>query len=286
VRRSLVLVIALAACGSASKPAAAPPAATGNPPPAPAAAPKDGVPVVIDAGAEPRYALRYHPSAGAQQVMSLELEMGMTIDGQAIVIPPMTMEAIQQITDVADDGTMSMRVMFTRASLEPSPELTPDQHAAMQAMMRRYENVGMTSRMTAHGELLDVAVDPGTPEDIKKTFEQMQTQFQALPKEPIGVGARWTTHLVKPLDTVPGALEVDATCRVLEVDAEHIRLVVELTMASDGTPGSPTVTGTARGESVVDLRTFRGEGGIEMWIESSADGHVFEMDSEMTFVAR
>jgi hypothetical protein len=284
VRRSLVLVIALAACGGASKPAAAPPAATAAPE-APAAAPKDGVPVVVDAGAEPRYALRYHPSAGAQQTMTFRMDMGMTIDGVEVPIPTMTMDAVQQVLAVADDGTVSMRMSFTRASAEPTPDLTPEQHAQVQGMLRRYENVGMSSKMSVHGQVYDVEVDPGTPPDIAKSFEQIQMAFQALPAEPIGRGARWKTHGTKPIEGNAGTIGFDGTYEALEVDAEHIRIRAEVVLSSDASSAAH-VTGNAHGESVVDLRTFRSEGSVVMYIESSADGHTLGIETDMTFEAR
>jgi hypothetical protein len=284
VRRSLVLVIALAACGGASKPPAAPPAATATPE-APAAAPKDGVPVVLDAGAEPRYALRYHPSAGAQQAMTFRMDMGMTMDGVELPIPTMTMEAVQQVVAVADDGTSTMRMTFTRASAEPRPDLTPEQHAQVQGMLRRYENVGMSSKMTVHGQVYDVEVDPGTPPDIAKSFEQIQMAFQALPAEPIGRGARWTTHGTKAIEGNAGTIVFDGTYEALEVDAEHIRIRAEVVLATDDT-STTKVTGSAHGESVVDLRTFRSSGSLVMYIESSAEGHTLGVTTTMTFEAR
>lgn len=191
MRRSLVLLVlaagVLAACPS-SKPAHEQAAA---------AAPVSAAGVrVLEAGRQPRRALRYTPKPPLAETLVLTTTQRMEVGGQTIVLPAATMRIALSLTGVASDGSFSLALTIGEMALGQGAD--PLVAAQLKQGFAELRGATGSARIGAHGEILDLAIAAPTPDAevlLESLKESLRNAFVLLPDEPVGPGAVWTaTH--------------------------------------------------------------------------------------------
>ena len=207
---SLLLLTAVACGGDGDSPSAsqdapttlAPPAqpATTLPPTTVAAPPA----VTLDsAGSQPRQPMVLKLAAGstARLAMVNKLTLKMTVGGQATpnaVVPATRMVITERVDKVDPNGNATLAVSFSDASVVPTPGADPAVVQATQAGIEPLNRLRSTGAVDPQGAMSNVTFDTGSLTDpaIKGIVDSMGSQVANLaapfPKEPVGVGARWT----------------------------------------------------------------------------------------------
>ena len=205
-----LLLFTAAACGDGDSPSAAPETPTTATPTtiAPTTLPPTTVapkPVVtLDSpGAQPRQPLVLRLAAGssAKVAMVNKLTLKITVGGQAApssVVPGTRQVITQRVDKVEADGSANVSITFSDASVVPTPGADPAVVQATQAGIEPLNRLRGTQTIDADGSVRNVTFDTSAVTDpaIKGTLDSMTSQLGSLsapfPREPVGVGARWT----------------------------------------------------------------------------------------------
>jgi hypothetical protein len=219
-RLSLIFLLA-AACGGSSKPAqlaplpdepkpAAPAPAPAPPPPAPPAPPPPveatlpaaQTTVKLVAGGRGKKApLRYTPKAGTKQALELTMDFAGQQDTQQQIVPTIVLAAEAETAAVAADGAtdFSVKVTGTDARAVEGSSVPLDKFKPVLASL---EGLTFGGKRDATGVVGDLALKIEQPKqgaaDALDLVRLTLPQVPVLPKEAIGVGAKWTaTTIVK-----------------------------------------------------------------------------------------
>lgn len=274
-RRSRVLVTAIVSVmallptgslGASPAPLASGPATAGSLPTV----------VVLDAGAEPRSALRYR--FVSYQTASMDMRMSMTaavaVDGTPVpstVIPTMHFVAAIQLGDVTPAGSVRYEFQYTTAeAVEPS-----DADAITVAQMNDSLAglVGVTGWAVVddRGQGIDGGfigtddLDPATQATLDDLQRSLSQQSAPLPEEPVGVGARWMVE--QHVATNGLVVDQSVTYRLDAIDDAGLHLSLELTQ--DVAPGPIELPGMPDGTTanLLELRS-RGSAAMVMDLDS------------------
>jgi hypothetical protein len=160
--------------------------------------------VTLDSpGAPPRQplALRLVAGSSAKVAMVNKLTLKLTIGGQAApatVVPGTRQVITERVEKVDADGSASISVTFSEASVVPTPGADPAVVQATQAGLEPLNRLRGTQTVDPDGAVRNVTFDTAAITDpaIKSTLDSMTSQLGSLsapfPREPVGVGARWT----------------------------------------------------------------------------------------------
>ena len=205
MRRTTLVLLALTACRDKQ---AKPP----SPPPAP---PHDGV-TLIQPGAAPWQALRYHLTRGAKTTSELVYDVGIKNDGQGRPLPTLVFELETAVDDVLADGTAQLRITVGRTSVRDRPgseaasELARREAAAMQGVV-------IIEKLAPDGQVLDSHVQAAAAlpdqahaqlDDLRQSLERVAMR---LPIEPVGVGATWRERRTLPAGGIQAVSEITHT---------------------------------------------------------------------------
>lgn len=202
--------------------------------------------VVVDAGEEPRSALRYAwevdqserlqsiltvgvaATEGGQGVMEMELPVAMTIDAA--------------VTKVEPDGSAWVALTFEEMRFGPmslsGPE-APDGDlaaaefdAAMAAVAPLLAEVRMWQRIDDRGQVLETNAQfpEGFPLEAQQQIAQTTSSVALLPEEPVGVGARWEATGT----SVNQGVAMSVTSSMDLVDRDGDELTVAMSMRDAG----------------------------------------------------
>ena len=196
-RISLVIVL-LIGCGKSAD--------TGTPAPAPApvvAAPKPvATPssvALVSPGAEPRQVLRYQLAKGSKSSFELDVDVDIAAGSMGGPIPTLVMIMDLTTDDVFPDGRMKVRSVVSKVTAKDraGSKITAD---AMQQQAAILVGIGIIGTLSPNGTLVDAHLDFGDkhlPDEMQAELGQLTKGFErvalALPDQPVGVGARWTT---------------------------------------------------------------------------------------------
>lgn len=205
-----LLLLVATACGDGDSPAAAPETPTTAAPttistttlPPTTLAPKPVV-TLDSPGAQPRQPLTLRLAAGssAKVAMVNKLTLKLTVGGQVApsgVVPGTRQVISEQVDKVAADGSASISVTFSDASVVPTPGADPAVVQAAQAGLEPLNRIRGTQTIDPDGAVRSATFDTGPVSDpaIKSTLDSMTSQVGTLsapfPREPVGVGARWS----------------------------------------------------------------------------------------------
>jgi len=258
---ALALLTVVAACGDSDGPKG-----TADPTTSPSSVADPDGPVVelLDAGAEPRAAVRLQVEEGDVQrsTMTMRTQMSMTIDGQAAQtsdLPPILMDMEVTVDDVRDDGTIESSFTYDGVRVDGTGVTAEQMESALEAM----SGVSGTLVMTDTGAFVDGDLD--LPDDLdgfmRTTMESFETQLSnftiPLPTEDLGVGARWTVTRQTALNGIE-AVNV-ATYELVERDDDVLTLDIDLTTTAP--EQDPEIPGLPPGGSVhLDKMAMAGSG--------------------------
>lgn len=275
LRRAFVMMILAAACLAVAAPHA-------QTPPAPQAAPTlEGYPAVgspavvklLDAGAQPRKALRYNVPASYKGTMdmSMAISMNMNVGGMAVpmTLPTMKMSADLGVTGVMPNGDMSYTLAFTGVSMDGA-DANPAMTQALQSVQSAIQSIKGSATMSNRGMVRNAKMEMGDAGAAQQMIGELSSQLEnlstPLPEEPVGVGAKWESR--QALKIAGQYSFQKAVAEVVSIDGANVTLKLSIeqtapaqTITNPALPAGAEVQldgskGTGTGTSVIHLDTL------------------------------
>ena len=161
---------------------------------------------LLEAGAEPRRAVRLQPKAGDKQKSELTLTVSVEMHMAGSPIPAMNIPAIKlpmdvNIEGVSADGDISYQTTMGEVSIAGGNE-TPGLGDLLQTTFGGLKGMTASGIMSSRGVIksADMNVPAGASPQLRQSVEQMKDALSGVsapfPEEPIGVGAKWEMRQV------------------------------------------------------------------------------------------
>lgn len=211
------------------------------------------VPVVklIEAGAEPRQALRLKPAMGLAQATKLRMVMGMSMKSEEMgefpspPMPPIVMSYTLKAVSVSPEGDVGYDMAFTACGIEENAESPAEMVEAMKAALAPMAGITGSGVVTARGFNKDIqikipegvnAAAGGLMDGMKQQMSQMGTP---LPEEAVGAGAKWT--VTSKFKSQGLAIEQVATVELISLidGVAKMKMSVEQTAPANQTIKTP-----------------------------------------------
>lgn len=246
---------------------------------------------LLEAGAEPRAALRFKLTEGAQFRATVTSRFGIEVEvdgepAQAPSIPPLLFDMATTVNTVASNGDIEAGFVLEDFRVGDGATLP----AEAQASLDRLSGITGTFTVTSLGESKDsqINIPPGLDETAKAQLESVSSQFAALtvpfPEEPVGVGGSWKVSTSTTLNDVQTDLAYTYTLRERTGDRYQLDVSYEQTAPDQDVdlPGLPAgstthvdgVSISGSGTTEGDLTSFfpavstvRGNGTIDMTVD-------------------
>ncbi|MHC4537188.1 MAG: hypothetical protein ACYS6K_24845, partial [Planctomycetota bacterium] len=157
---------------------------------------------LLDAGAEPRTALRYKFQANQSEKIVMEMSMAMAMEtgGQK---QPETQVPVTQMTmtidskEVSAEGNLHYEFELEQVEVLPKPGINPAMVNAMKQKTSSMQGMRGSATVTSRGFTKDneiklpAGIDPQMKQSIDNMKQSMNQMSAPLPEEPVGIGARW-----------------------------------------------------------------------------------------------
>jgi hypothetical protein len=198
---------------------------------------------LLDAGAEPRQALRYSPAKGAKGDVQMvrRMEMRQTFAGMdvpAMTMPPLHMVARIEVTDVADNGDISFTVQYPETLVPETPGVQQMAHQQMTMMLKILEGVTVNGLVSNRGQVKNVEVrkpqglEGAMAEQVDDMWGWWSHLFLPVPEEPVGAGAKW--EMKSTISQRGMSIRQTATYTLKEVKNGEMTLELHLTQEAGG----------------------------------------------------
>jgi Family of unknown function (DUF6263) len=228
---------------------------------------------LLEAGAEPRQALRLHPKAGDQGSVTMTMALGVDMQmgqmpGLNMKLPGMKLTLDSKVAEVRPNGDIKYDMVVTDAAITESPEALPQVVEAMKNSFGSMKRITASGLMSAQGvsKEFQMKLPSGSDVQTKQALEQMRETFSRLsspmPAEPIGAGAKW--EVKTPIKSQGMTIQQTATYELVSIEGD--RLTLKNTIAQSAAkqkvanPAMPNLKldltemkGEGKGESVADL---------------------------------
>jgi hypothetical protein len=271
VAAALPLGATLASCSDDDQAAGSPPSTSSASTPTTTEAPSDDATVeLLDAGDEPRRAVRlaFEPGATATVIHATTLSVEATSgDRRQRLAPPTVRQRVRY--EITDADAASATVEATIEAVEVDDDELAADLGALVGVQARY-------RLDDRGRVSDVTLD--VPEDASDAVDEQVRQVlgrpgalgSPLPDEPIGVGARWRTTLVQTAGTVTTTVVATVTATDLTDAALATEQTLELTTVGEG--AGPSLQGSGSGTTDLQGLASRWQSTVAGEQEVEADG--------------
>ncbi|MEM9455658.1 MAG: hypothetical protein AAGF11_15860 [Myxococcota bacterium] len=223
-----------------------------------------------DPGQEPRAPLRLRPAAGTRETLELAIgmTMGMRSDGQdlpAIPVPTTRTRLSSQVQQAGPDG-ITVKHAVEDMSVEATsavPQAVVDQVRATIEPLRKYQAV---TRMDPRGIVLggDALIPRDMPVTTRQTMQQLTESMgqltAPLPREAVGIGARWTAVS----DITQNGMKLRQTVHYTLVARAEDQATLELTLEQVLLDSKVDVPGTLGSSARVGRFDSAGRGTVEL----------------------
>jgi hypothetical protein len=229
---------------------------------------------LLEAGAEPRTALRLHPKAGDKQTLQMTMKMAMDVkmgetQTPSTKLPPMLLTMEATVKDVSPDGDISYETAITEATVGDEPGVMPMVAEAMKKAMTGMKGIGGTGITTSRG--INKKTEMKVPADIdpqmKQVMDQMKETFanisSPLPEEAVGAGAKWEVR--QPIKSQGMTLNQTATYELVSLEGE--RLTTKATIAQSA--ANQKIQSAAMAGAKVDVTKLTGKSTADTTIDLS-----------------
>jgi hypothetical protein len=188
-------------------------------PPAPPLPPRDGV-TLLQPGAPPLQALRYHLTRGSKTSSELRCDVDVKNDHQGGPLPTLIVELETTVEDVLADGSAKLGIAVIGASVRdrPGSQVASDVVRAQAAALR---SVVVTQTLAPDGAVSDSRVlAPGVPgasgvsepaSQLDHLLRSLERVAMRLPAEPVGAGAIWRERRTLPEGGIRAVAEITYT---------------------------------------------------------------------------
>jgi hypothetical protein len=193
---------------------------------------------LLDAGTEPRKALRLHPQPGAEQTLVITMKMAMEmkvgeIQSPAMKLPPITMTMNTTVKDVSADGDITYQMVIGDTSVSDDPGVMPQVAQIVKTALAGLKGMSGTGITSSRGlsKVADIKVPPGTPPQLSQVMDQMKEFFSRvsapLPEEAVGPGARWEVKM--PVKSQGMTIDQTASYQLISTEGERVTAKSSLT---------------------------------------------------------
>ncbi len=234
--------------------------------------PKAGVTVeLLEAGQEPRQELRYRFQVGQNEKMVITSHNSMKMRGSqslTMKVPTQVMTMDMKVEKITDAGNLEMTSELVKVEILETPGVP-------QAVTKNVRNetsklVGMKGKVeqTDRGEVLtsDLTLPQTATPQLKQFMESLKSSMaqmsSPLPKEPVGLGAKWKVSMSLEMGTMK--ISQIATYTITELSDTEVKLDVTVKQsapAQDFIPPGQTqsvhlesYTGSGEGKMVLVLK--------------------------------
>jgi hypothetical protein len=195
---------------------------------------------LLEAGAEPRKALRLHPAPDDKQTLTLSLKMGKSMNAK------LTLDST--VKQVADDGSITYTLVLSDLSVGDMPGVAPAAAEGIKAALAAIKGMSGTGTVSSQGVSGELKVQAATSSNpmLSQFGGQMQELFAQfaieLPEQAVGAGAKW--EVKRPMKSQ--GMTVDLTASYELVALEDDRLTIKgtrLETAANQTIQNPAMPG-------------------------------------------
>lgn len=185
---------------------------------------------LLDAGAEPRKALRLHVKPGDKQTVimtiKMSMDMGAATGGKPMNIPAMSLPADTTIQGVAPNGDITYEMVFGEPGVVEEPGAAQQMVQAVKTQLAAIKGLTVTGVISDRGisKKVDLKAPPTADATMRQTMDNIKDGManitSPLPEEAIGSGAKWEVKM--PIKS--GGLSVDqiSDYQLISVDGDHI----------------------------------------------------------------
>jgi hypothetical protein len=157
---------------------------------------------LLEAGKEPRKALRLHPAVGQVEELDMKLTMALEMiagdqKSPPTKLPPMQMIMSMKVKDVAANGDIRYEFTLTKTDVLAGPGTEKQVVEAMKGALSKLDGMSGEAVVTDRGFTKDAKFNlpPGADDQTKTVLQGMEQALQQigapLPEEPVGPGAKW-----------------------------------------------------------------------------------------------
>jgi hypothetical protein len=231
---------------------------------------------LLQAGAEPRKALRLHPKPGVKRTSTMTLKMGMEVqaggnEGQPMKLPPIKMVMDTNVKSVSPEGDITYDMVMSDLTVADDPDALPQMVEAIKTAMGGLKGVSVAGTMSNRG--ISKSIEAKTPADAtpqaRQTIEQMKDSFcntgVVLPQEAIGPGAKW--EVKQKVKSQGMTLDQTTVYELVSIDGDHFNAKTTMSQtAANQAVENPAMQGMkmdlvrlstkGTGEATVDLGQF------------------------------
>lgn len=259
---------------------------------------------LLEAGAEPRKALRRHAKVGDKQTGTMVLKIGLDMGlGQPMKLPAISMTMEFVIKSVAPNGDISYEFMMKDASVTEDPDTLPQIAEAMKASIASLKGVSGSTTISARGVNLRTEMkippgaDPQTRQSIEQTKDALSNVSAPLPEEAIGAGAKW--EIKQQVKSQGMTIDQTTSCELVSVEGDRLTLKNSVAQHAANqkiqSPAMPALkldlkkmTGTGSGSVTLDLAqvfpvegTFDQHSESELGMDSGAGAQALNMKTDV-----
>jgi hypothetical protein len=228
---------------------------------------------LLDAGAEPRTALRYKFQANRTEAIVMDMSMAMAMETgnqkqPETQVPVTRTTMIFDNKEVSPEGNLHYEFEIEQVEVLPTPGVNPMMVNAMKQQMSGMQGMNGSATVTSRGFTQDaeIKIPPGVNPQIRQSIDNMKqsmNQMSApLPEEPVGRGARW--QVTMPVETPAMKLKQVATYTLSEIQGDKVKLDVTIKQSAPpqeiATPGAAPGTKTSleslksSGEATIEIQ--------------------------------
>jgi hypothetical protein len=221
---------------------------------------------LLSSGTGKKHKLRYQPTAGTVQALTMSMRMQMRMDGgeghqSDTKLPEITIHMLVKVLNVDRRGNIKSSFKIDKVSVargEPNQKVTAD--AIKQALVAMN---GIHGEAIINSRGLTKAVSLKLPENmnasIKETMENVRKSMKQLssplPKQAVGVGARW--KVVQKLSDPRLTLHQNTIFTLNSINGSQVTL--GLVIEQHAKPGVIKLSNSPRGV-IAKLLVFKGKG--------------------------
>jgi hypothetical protein len=269
---------------------------------APAATAKGGV-KLLEAGAEPRSALRYHPKAGEKQtaIMTMKIKLDMPMPptqpggapGKMPAIPTMNIPMDLTVQSVAANGDITYELVFGEVGITEQPGTPPDMLQQMKTQLAAFKGLTSTGIISSRGVnkksevKLPAEADPQVRQFMDQMKEGMGNMTVPLPEEAVGVGAKWEVKKANKVQTTSVEQNGIYDLASVEGDRASVKFTLDSNISQKAQAGTAKASGSANGTISLDLAKLAGPSfTLDTHVESPmGNNNTMKMDINMSIEA-
>lgn len=212
---------------------------------------------LLDAGTEPRKALRYrfNPSLVDTMVIEMLMSMSTKMDGTPLMdmdMPLTRMFVAIGREGITNDGNLHYHAVFYDTEVEPNKDANPMLVGPYQEALEEMVGMQFSGTVTDRGFQTDMelSLPEGVSGEMDSSMKQMEQTMQNMsapfPVEEVGVGARWSVFMPFSANGINGSQTT--TYEVKAMHGDQVEMVVSVVqdfpnqeVASDELPAGTTL---------------------------------------------